>query len=276
MLAHSLEIPAAARFLLRQALYVGFRTCAARQRPFLALFPARVALVAGPLKTVFLAASLGASLGYLFPARMERRHFGIYSERCGACNQFRPPASEKETLSQALSCVTAGLAAWVTGLALGMSGGINGRVGGPLWRRVLLRWRRRLIFLPLFFSPQPVRSPRACLLPRNRLHRIFLCDPVICSLRALMSGTAPARLQPYLILLGALRWEAGGSIAGIVAGVAMGFGEGSRFLTGSCFLAACWPDCSPCLGTWMCGSLCRCQRCGCYFRGRSAQAVHGC
>ena len=105
-----------------------------------------------------------------------------HSERgCGVCNQFRPPASEKRNAVSGTLLRDRGF------LLLGYRAcaryvrGINGRVGGPLWRRVSVSWRRRLFFLPLFFSPQPVRLPARACSPGNRLHRIFLCDPVICA-----------------------------------------------------------------------------------------------
>ncbi|MFR3251651.1 MAG: hypothetical protein ACLTQL_11620 [Eisenbergiella sp.] len=60
------EIPAAARFLLRQAFTLVSGFALAQAAVFGSFSPLGVALVAGVPKDGILAASLGASLGYLF------------------------------------------------------------------------------------------------------------------------------------------------------------------------------------------------------------------
>ena len=71
------EIPAAARFLLRQAFTLVSGFALAQAAVFGSFSPLGVALVAGVPKDGILAASLGRASVIYFPARMERRHFGI-------------------------------------------------------------------------------------------------------------------------------------------------------------------------------------------------------
>ena len=120
------EIPAAARFLLRQAFTLVSGFALAQAAVFGSFSPLGVALVAGVPKDGILAASLGASLGYLFsgvdgatPLRY------IASVVAASVISFALRQVKKETLSQALSCVTAASCCLVTGLALGMSEGLT-------------------------------------------------------------------------------------------------------------------------------------------------------
>ena len=138
--------------------------------------------MAGVPKDGILAASLGASLGYLFsgvdgatPLRY------IASVVAASVISFALRQVKKETLSQALSCVTAASCCLVTGLALGMSEGLTAALAALYGAESLLAGGAAYFFYRSFFSPQPVRLPARACSPGNRLHRIFLCDPVICA-----------------------------------------------------------------------------------------------
>ena len=230
------EIPAAARFLLRQAFTLVSGFALAQAAVFGSFSPLGVALVAGVPKDGILGDSLGASLGYLFsgadgatPLRY------IASVVAASVISFALRQVKKETLSQALSCVTAASCCLVTGLALGMSEGLTAALAALYGAESLLAGGAAYFFYRSFSLLSQFGSLRV-LAPQETACIVSSFAILLFALAGFdVSGIAPARIAAVLLILLGARCgrEAGGSIAGIVAGVAMGFGEGFRFLTGS-------------------------------------------
>ena len=119
------EIPAAARFLLRQAFTLVSGFALAQAAVFGSFSPLGRAGGRRPQRRHF-SSLAGGELGYLFsgvdgatPLRY------IASVVAASVISFALRQVKKETLSQALSCVTAASCCLVTGLALGMSEGLT-------------------------------------------------------------------------------------------------------------------------------------------------------
>ncbi len=167
-------------------VYVGFRICARSGGRFWLFSPLGVALVAGVPKDGILAASLGASLGYLFsgvdgatPLRY------IASVVVASVISFALRQVKKETLSQALSCVTAASCCLVTGLALGMSEGLMAALVALDGAESLLAGGAAYFFYRSFLSSAS-SAPCACLLPRVWLASYLPLRSCYLRLRALM------------------------------------------------------------------------------------------
>lgn len=229
------EIPAAARFLLRQAFTLVSGFALAQTAVFGSFAPLGVALVAGVPRDGILAASLGACLGYLFSGADETPLRYIASVVAASVISFALRQMTKEKLSQALSCVTAASCCLVTGLALGMSDGLTGALAALYAAEALLAGGAAYFFYRSFSLLGQLDHLRI-LSPQEIACIVASCAMLLFALAGFdIGGIAPARIAAVLLILLGARCgrEAGGSIAGIVAGVAMGFGEGMRFLTGS-------------------------------------------
>lgn len=236
MRAFPQEIPAAARFLLRQAFTMVSGFALAQAAVFDSFSPLGIALVAGAPKDGILAASLGACLGYLFsgadgttPLRY------IASVVAASVISFALRQTRREKLAQALSCVTAASCCLVTGLALGMSEGLTAALAALYGAEALLAGGAAYFFYRSFALLGQV-GKRRVLAPQETACIVASFAILLFALAGFdIGGIAPARIAAVLLILLGARCgrEAGGSIAGIVAGVAMGFGEGFRFLTGS-------------------------------------------
>ena len=272
------EIPAAARFLLRQAFTLVSGFALAQAAVFGSFSPLGVALVAGVPKDGILAASLGASLGYLFsgadgatPLRY------IASVVAASVISFALRQVKKETLSQALSCVTAASCCLVTGLALGMSEGLTAALAALYGAESLLAGGAAYFFYRSFSLLSQFGSLRV-LAPQETACIVSSFAILLFALAGFdVSGIAPARIAAVLLILLGARCgrEAGGSIAGIVAGVAMGFGEGFRFLTGSYAFGGLLAGLFAPLGQFGCAAaFAAANGVVVILEGGSAQAVH--
>lgn len=235
MRAFPRELPAAMRFLLRQAVTLAAGFALAQTAVFGSFSPLGVAFVAGAPKDGLLAASLGACLGYLFAGTGATPLRYIASVVAASVISFALRQMAKGKLSQALSCVTAAACCLVTGLALGMSEGMTGALAALYGAEALLAGGAAYFFHRSFSLLGQIGRLRA-LAPQETACIAAACAMLLFALAGFdVGGIAPARIAAVLLILLGARCgrEAGGSIAGIVAGVAMGFGEGFRFLTGS-------------------------------------------
>lgn len=229
------ELPAAARFLLRQALTMVAGFALAQTAVFGSFSPLGVALVAGAPKDGMLAASLGACLGYLFSGTEGAPLRYIASVVAASVISFALRQMAKEKLAQALAGVTAAACCLVTGLALGISEGMTGALAALYGAEALLAGGAAYFFYRSFSLLGQLGRLRI-LSPQETACIVASCAMLLFALAGFdIAGIAPARIAAVLLILLGARCgrEAGGSIVGIVAGVAMGFGEGFRFLTGS-------------------------------------------
>lgn len=230
------RIPAAARFLLRQSFTLAAGFALAQAPVFGEFAPLGISLVAGAPKDSILAASLGACLGYLsagFEGEAPLRYLAsvvAVSVISYALFQIR-----QKKIARPLACAAAACCCLATGLAMGLSDGLTAALAALYGAEALLAGGAAYFFHKAF-SLAGRASRLQSLTPQETACLIAACALVLFAMAGFEAGgIAPARIAAVLLILLGARCgrEAGGCIAGTVAGLAMGFGEGFRFLTGS-------------------------------------------
>ena len=163
-------------------VYIGFRLCARPGGRLWLFFPAG-GRAGGRSPQRWNFSSLAGGKPRLLVFRRGWSGAAALYCKCGCRirDQFRPPAGEKRNaVPGALLCDRGLLLPGYRARARHV-GGVDGRVGGPLWRGGIAGWRRRLFFLPLFFPAQSIQLPARARPTGDRMHRILLCDPAICA-----------------------------------------------------------------------------------------------
>ncbi len=232
----SWRLPAAARFLLRQSFTLAAGFALARAPVFGSFAPLGISLVAGAPRDSILAASLGACLGYLsagFEGEAPLRYLASVAAVSVISFALRQIGQKKLLLP--LACAAAAGCCLATGLALGMSDGLTAALAALYGAEALLAGGAAYFFHKAFSLVNQAGRLQA-LTPQDTACLIAACALLLFALAGFEAGSiAPARIAAVLLILLGARCgrEAGGCIAGTVAGIAMGVGEGFRFLTGS-------------------------------------------